>query len=209
MRSLAEAQRVRASSHVEPNAPDVRDGRTTSAVEVMNRGSDMHGEIAAELIDRSAYAALHVCGSSMHPTIRKGDVVRVVRCEPRSLQLGDVLLLHAGNMLCVHRLVRVVRGRGTSTPLLQTAGDAVGHLDAPIPADSVIGKVQIVERDGRVHSLDSFGHRLAGTGRVFLAGRPRIRQVLRGGRRALRVPAKIRRVVLQWPPPGEMSSREN
>lgn len=202
MQSLVELRRERSECRDVAAVNTVGETRVRAVTNAMRRRDGIHGELAVELVHRAAYAALHVCGTSMHPAIRKGDVVRVVECELHALRPGDVVLLRVGGLLCVHRLVRVMRNDAVKTPLFQTAGDAVSHLDQPVLPDAVIGRVETVVRNGVAHNLRSSTGRLVATRSGFLADHARVRRILRGL-------AKVRLALLQSPPPGEVSSREN
>jgi signal peptidase len=78
------------------------------------------------------YRTLTVLSGSMVPTFRPGDIV-VVRPEPmRDLRVGQVITYQVpvgARQVETHRVVRIVRGRGTSHPVIQTQGDANGAPD--------------------------------------------------------------------------------
>jgi signal peptidase I len=73
------------------------------------------------------YRTLTVLSASMTPTFRPGDIV-VVRPEPmRDLHVGQVITYQvplATGQVETHRVIRILRGRGTNHPVIQTQGDA-------------------------------------------------------------------------------------
>jgi signal peptidase I len=97
------------------------------------------------------YRTLTVLSGSMVPTFRPGDIV-VVRPEPmRDLRVGQVITYQVpvgARQVETHRVIRILRGRGTNQPVIQTQGDAnsapdpwtaqldgttVWHLEAVVP----------------------------------------------------------------------------
>jgi len=117
---------------------------------------------------------INYTGNSMFPTLRKGDILRVVPFREREISLGDVVVYRSpcNGSLIVHRVVAVDKG------FVQTKGDNARFKDniALLP-DEIIGKVVSVRRGekkikisgrflGRVYGL------VLGTGkyiRVFLS----------------------------------------
>jgi len=81
-------------------------------------------------------------GSSMGPSIREGDRLRVKSIRVGGLpRPGEVVLRMAGNRLVAHRLVEI---RGGSAV---TRGDACRASDSPVPAESLLGRVVEVKRE--------------------------------------------------------------
>lgn len=78
------------------------------------------------------YRTLTVLSGSMVPTFRPGDIV-VVRPEPmRELRVGQVITYQVpvgARQVETHRVIRILRGRGTDHPVIQTQGDANGAPD--------------------------------------------------------------------------------
>jgi signal peptidase I len=78
------------------------------------------------------YRTMTVLSGSMVPTFRPGDMV-VVRPEPmRDLRVGQVIAYQVpigARQMETHRVIRIVRGRGTNHPVIQTQGDANGAPD--------------------------------------------------------------------------------
>jgi signal peptidase I len=72
------------------------------------------------------YRTLTVLSASMEPTFSPGDVV-VVRPEPiQQLRVGQVISYSVpvgAHQVETHRVVAILRGQGTRTPVIQTKGD--------------------------------------------------------------------------------------
>lgn len=72
------------------------------------------------------YRTLTVLSASMKPTFSPGDVV-VVRPEPiEDLRVGQVISYQVpvgDHQVETHRVVEIVRGRGTTSPVIKTKGD--------------------------------------------------------------------------------------
>ena len=93
-------------------------------------------------------------GGSMAPFLRSGDIVNI--CPGESCRAGDVVLWQAGDALILHRVVAKQNGR------IITKGDALGHLDAPVTREQILGRAVARERQGRVRRLDHQGARFLG-----------------------------------------------
>jgi signal peptidase len=78
------------------------------------------------------YRTLTVLSGSMVPTFRPGDII-IVRPEPmRDLRVGQVITYQVpvgARQVETHRVIRIVRGRGTDHPVIQTQGDANSAAD--------------------------------------------------------------------------------
>lgn len=72
------------------------------------------------------YRTLTVLSASMKPTFSPGDIV-VVRPEPiQQLRVGQVISYSVpvgAHQVETHRVVAILRGKGTTTPVIRTKGD--------------------------------------------------------------------------------------
>jgi hypothetical protein len=98
-------------------------------------------------------------GRSMSPLLREGDTVLVSHGR-EGLQRGCVVLFRQKSKLVAHRVLRISRDNGGTT--LTTKGDSLRTLDAPVPAERIVGWVVAIDRDGRQRRLDSTGWLVAG-----------------------------------------------
>jgi signal peptidase I len=79
------------------------------------------------------YQTLTVLSGSMRPGIPVGAIVVVTPESPRDLRVGQIITYQIpvdDHRVVSHRVVKVVEGAGTDSPVFQTKGDA---NDAPDP----------------------------------------------------------------------------
>ena len=129
---------------------------------------------AARQIDQTASRAtlrLTVISDSMRPLLRAGDVVVVQPQEPRTLQVGQVIVVQRHGEWITHRL-QAVDAAGW-----HTHGDNLRTRDAAVGAADIVGRVIAVERatehgartiDLRTASWSSAGSRIAQVQRAQL-----------------------------------------
>ena len=97
-------------------------------------------------------------GTSMHPTIRHGDVITISPVSAHDVVRGDVLLCRHNKRMLAHRLVAVT-SHGAER-FFHLRGDGKAGCDAPVGADAVIGRVIAVRRNGRATPLGGRAARL-------------------------------------------------
>ena len=100
----------------------------------------------------------------MYPTICNGDVITVVPFETIAISVGDIILYRHKSGVTAHRVIRIVKKNKAysryslhapriSDPiplnLFLLRGDSAPVFDDPVSADQILGKVTIVEREGR------------------------------------------------------------
>ena len=108
-----------------------------------------------------------VCGVSMHPALREGDVA-VIAPFLGLPRIGQIVLARtAGGPLVVHRLVNVELQSGRR--LYRLKGDTGARADAGVLREELYGRLIAVERDGQCLDADdpAFAppERSVGTGR--------------------------------------------
>ncbi|WP_171683084.1 signal peptidase I [Paenibacillus planticolens] len=93
-------------------------------------------------------------GTSMYPFIKRGDICRFVLTEAGHVKKGDILLFQASSgKLVAHRFCRLVRRNKQLYFLCK--GDANLAHDEVIAMDQMIGKMTLLERNGRIiHATD-------------------------------------------------------
>jgi len=110
------------------------------------------GELAAALlrgcVESFPHVRLTVTGDCMRPTLRAGDVVRVVSAAVRPPRLGDVVLARRREGVCLHRLVWAPPLAPAAGPW-RSKGDRAPRWDPPLAAADVLGVVDGVETPGR------------------------------------------------------------
>jgi len=122
----------------------------------MNADSDLFVDMTRELLQRGCNVRFRATGTSMHPTIRDGEVVTVAPSSDDEFAVGDVLLCRVGRRPTAHRVV-AVQSSVHGQKLFHLHGDNLYSPDRPVRAEDVIGRVLTVNRDGRDHQLDSPG----------------------------------------------------
>jgi hypothetical protein len=116
----------------------------------------LKNELAADVVRSSGTLALRVCGTSMLPAIRPGDMLTVRHCAIDDVCVGDVVLALRERRLIAHRVVSHLG------QLLLTRGDAISEPDTPVSEAELLGKVSRVLRGGKsVAAKSSFSGRVA------------------------------------------------
>ena len=99
-------------------------------------------EVVERLLASGCLVRFRATGSSMHPTIRDGEILHVEGVELTSIRRGDVLLYRQGKRPIAHRVVQIYRdGLAISGFLL--CGDAKTACDAAIEPHQVLGRVSV------------------------------------------------------------------
>ena len=98
---------------------------------------------------RQGPTRMMVCGSSMLPFFRPGDMVAVRAVSPATIRLGSVILFsaHEGAPRIMHRVVKIICEKGARRYLCQ--GDNRFSPDGWIDEEQVLGKIV-----GRFHNKD-------------------------------------------------------
>lgn len=101
-------------------------------------------ELLGELLAKGRSATLRARGGSMWPAIRDGDVLTLSPLGGAApLRRGDVVALHCGGALVVHRVVRCEPGG------VVLRGDALPREDGAFAVSAVLGRVVSVQRGSR------------------------------------------------------------
>lgn len=93
--------------------------------------------LAAELLRAGQTVDLPLGGASMRPLFAPGDVLRVRPAAATTVRPGEVVLVDLGGRLLCHRLVYAAGDR------IVTRGDDAFACDPPLPADALIGRVDV------------------------------------------------------------------
>jgi len=119
---------------------------------------DVYRQVAHELSDASLIGPgqlrLKVTSHSMTPLLRPGDHVLVQSVSLDTLQRGDLLVTRRADGYLTHRLVAV------DALGWHTKGDRNCQADAPIEAQSIVGLVIAVERQGKTRYIRTRSHRV-------------------------------------------------
>jgi signal peptidase I len=109
-------------------------------------------QICSELLSQGHLVKFKAPGHSMYPTICDGDLITVEPKKPSDVCVGDIILYHHENGVVAHRVVNIkIPQSSVLRPqhFLLLRGDAAMVFDDPVRADQILGKVTLVERDGR------------------------------------------------------------
>jgi hypothetical protein len=108
-------------------------------------------ELAADVLRSSGKLRLRVTGWSMLPSIWPGDTLIIERTESLAVSEGDIVLFARNRRLFAHRVVTgaVADALTADAPAIVTRGDAMRQPDLPITDRDLLGKVVMIERNGR------------------------------------------------------------
>jgi signal peptidase len=111
-------------------------------------GFSHFGDLSGELLSLGFGVRFRAPGTSMHPTIRHGDLITVEPFAPANLKRGDIILYRLQKSFVAHRLVNIEERNGCGLTFF-LRGDASTTCDAPVKPEQVLGKVVRVERGHR------------------------------------------------------------
>ena len=111
--------------------------------------SKLFGVLIQSLLARGLGFRFRACGRSMRPTIQDGEILHVRPVSVETLRRGDIVLFADGTHFRAHRLVSVDHQRN----VFLTRGDSGEHMDAPLRAEQILGRVVAKEEilDRRPH----------------------------------------------------------
>ena len=111
-------------------------------------GFNHFNDLSGELLSLGFGVRFRAPGTSMHPTIRHGDLITVEPVASSNLKRGDIILYRLRNDFIAHRLVNIEERNGCGLTFF-LRGDASTTCDAPVKPTQVLGKVVLLERGQR------------------------------------------------------------
>ena len=105
-------------------------------------------ELSTELFARGLSVRFRAPGWSMRPTIRDGEIITVAPIEASEVKKGDIILYRINEGVIAHRVVGIEKG-GRAEDRFILRGDAARDCDEPVGSHQVLGRVVLVERQGR------------------------------------------------------------
>ena len=156
--SASQAQRSSSETIFERSAPNANQNA------VWLDETKVFPELISRLLAEGHFVRFSAPGDSMYPTICDGDIITVAPVKTAPVTAGDIILYRHKSGVAAHRVVRIAKnGRfhsGHVSPESQTTdqslqscyilrGDAAVVFDDPVSAAQVLGKVTLVERQGR------------------------------------------------------------
>lgn len=100
-------------------------------------------DLVADIARASGRVQLQVTGASMVPTLWPGDLLTVRSCCPDELAPDSIIVFRQDQQLIVHRLIHRIGNQ------IVTRGDARRRPDKPVEPSQIVGRVEIVMRNGR------------------------------------------------------------
>ena len=126
------------------------------AIETLtSRDSHKFSAVCRELLGRGLSVRFRAHGASMRPNIMEGDTIVVAPVSNSGVRRGDVVLTDTECGLKSHRVIQ----RSDATGAVITRGDSGQENDQP--ALAALGKIIIVERQGRATSATGLRARIA------------------------------------------------
>ena len=116
-------------------------------------------DLSGELLSLGFGVRFRAPGTSMHPTIRNGDVITVEPVAPGKLVRGDIILYRFRGGFIAHRIVNIEERNGSGLSFI-LRGDASSTCDQPVEPEQILGKVVWLERGHRIIDPYSRGVRL-------------------------------------------------
>jgi len=113
---------------------------------ISSPGLSHFDELSAQLLSLGLGVRFRAPGTSMHPTIRHGELITVEPVSPSELKRGDIILYRLRGNFIAHRLVKIQKRNGGGLVFL-LRGDASINYDAPVKPEQILGKVVCLERD--------------------------------------------------------------
>jgi signal peptidase len=113
--------------------------------------------LSGDLLSRGLAIRFRAPGTSMHPTIRHGDVITVAPVAPANLKRGDIILYRFQSDFIAHRIVNIETSDRCELSFI-LRGDASATCDSPVKPQQILGKVVCLERYNR--SVDPYSLRV-------------------------------------------------
>ncbi len=89
----------------------------------------------------------------MQPLVRSGDALLIKPVDPGEIRLADIILVTRPNQpIVMHRVINCYRKSHALKFLIQ--GDRVSKPDGWVHPSQVIGRLALIQRDGKILSMD-------------------------------------------------------
>jgi signal peptidase len=113
---------------------------------ISSPGVSHFDELSAQLLSLGLGVRFRAPGTSMHPTIRHGELITVEPLSPSELKRGDIILYRLQGNFIAHRILKIEGRKGCGLTFI-LKGDASATCDVPVKPEQVLGKVVCLERD--------------------------------------------------------------
>jgi hypothetical protein len=119
------------------------------------RDSGLFAEVMEHALTSGTLVRFRAEGSSMHPTIRDGEVITAAPVSVADVVRGDVVLCRHGGRVLAHRVVAIAAHGGDRR--FELRGDGHTASGALVTADEIVARIVAVRRRGRSMPLSSAG----------------------------------------------------
>ncbi len=134
---------------------------SSSTLQGISCSSAQLSELSAGILRAGLSLRLVGKGNSMRPMVREGDLLEIQPANPATLRTGEIVLcLLPEQRVVIHRIVRVDQRSAGLRFLVQ--GDQALEPDGWLEAESVLGRLVELERDGKRISMQNVHTRLLG-----------------------------------------------
>jgi hypothetical protein len=131
------------------------------------RDSGLFAEVMEHALTSGTLVRFRAEGSSMHPTIRDGELITAAPVATADVVRGDVLLCRNSGRVLAHRVVAIAERAGDRH--FELRGDGHTSSDAVVGADEIVARIVAVRRRGRSIPLPGAGGWLTRSARVTAA----------------------------------------
>ena len=120
-------------------------------------------ELSKDIFKKGKSIRFQAKGWSMRPFIRDGDFIIVSPIENSSNKTGDVVFcITTENKVMVHRVIKKYKKDKDNRIMMFIKGDASFSSPEKVEMQNVLGKVVVVERNGRKKRLDTKFYKIKG-----------------------------------------------
>jgi len=119
------------------------------------RDSGLFAEVMEHALTSGTLVRFRAEGSSMHPTIRDGEVITAAPVAISDVVRGDVVLCRHGGRVLAHRVV-AIGARGDDRPVA-LRGDSQTAAVELVDATAIVARIVSVERGGRTIPVAAAG----------------------------------------------------
>ena len=110
-------------------------------------------DFAEALLEDNHQLSFSMCGNSMYPTLKAGDVGIVKKCSIADLKIGDIIVFKQKGKLIAHRLISIIAEN--ESYLFVAKGDKNSHPDKPFTVEALVGTVYSFQQKNKVKRIDS------------------------------------------------------
>lgn len=112
-------------------------------------------ELSKGILNEVNYFYFRVGGNnSMHPLLKRDDIVGVIKADIHNIKFGDIVVYHhLSSELVAHRLIKIKKKNDRK--LFITKADVSNFYDEPISHTEIIGKIINIRRGEKDIRLDT------------------------------------------------------